>query len=103
VRITKPDKLLAETKRWVMFWTVDHEPVWTNFAELVPDPKKLVVVASSSNGDIVGYTGERYVVFPRGDDLAVGLADLAEVFGWFMDYIEEADGKRPSPTYKPES
>jgi hypothetical protein len=103
VRITKPENVLAETKRWVTFWTVDHEPVWTNFAELVPDPKRLVLVASSSNGDIVGYTGERYVVFPRGDVLAVGLADLAEVFGWFMDYIEEAEGKRPRPTYRPES
>lgn len=102
VRITPPAKIHTETKRWVTFWTIDNQPGWPSFATLVPDPTKLVLVASSSNGDIVAHTGEGYVIFPRSGADAVGLPDLASVFGWFLAAIENAGGK-PRPTYAPES
>jgi hypothetical protein len=101
VRITPPKKILAETKRFVKVWTVDHQPVWKNFAALVPNSARLVMLGASSNGDVFGHSGNRYVVFPRNTDEVIGLADLAQVFGWYFAKLEAA-GDRPKRTYAPE-
>ncbi|MFT3838868.1 MAG: hypothetical protein QM723_17950 [Myxococcaceae bacterium] len=83
------------------FWVVQHEPVWRNFASLVPEAKRLLLLGASIDGDVVSFAAGKYLIFPRSENEAVGLKSLAEVFGWFLAASAEA-GDAPGPTYAPE-
>lgn len=104
LRLYRPEKALKETRSWVKFWVEKNQPAWRNFAAVVPDAKRLLVLGASIDGDVLVFApGAKrgYVIFPRSEDEAVGLGKLAEVFGWFLAVAAEA-GDTPRATYAPE-